>query len=484
MSNYDVIVIGSGAAGSVLAYRLARAGLSVLVLERGRRENTETFTHNEYEMMPRLYKNGGLQTTVDNDITILQGETVGGSTVINNAIWLRANLGHVLPAWERSGAHIDRARLEYAYADLERALKVTPIPPELMNAGTDIFSRGCRALGLSFKGLSHNRESCLGCGYCNYGCRYDRKTSMLVTFIPWAEARGAMVIDQAMDVRLVHSKGRVTSVEYTRFGRRYRARSERVVVCCGAIGSTELLLTSEIRTQKTIGDGFHLLGGALVVAEMEQRLDAFDRIGLTAMLSNTHEYVVETFFAPPAAFAVSLNGFGATHAQRMQRYAYMAQAGVMVGTEPTGRLRLGKNGIEIHYTLSGTDRERLVRGLQQLVRIYLAAGAKAVYPGLYSNVTVTKAEDVTRLVKAAHNEDLVFGSAHPQGGNIMSDDPRRGVVRSDFRVHGYANLYVADASVFPSNLWANCQATVMGMAYLAADSILGRREAPIGSPPA
>lgn len=482
MTHYDVIVIGSGAAGSVLAYRLARAGLSVLVLEKGAREDTATFAHNEFEMMPRLYKNAGLQTTVDNDIAILQGETVGGSTVINNAIWLRADLDRVLPSWAAHGAHVDRARLEHAYADLERALKVAPVPRELMNAGTDVFSRGCAALGLSVQGLSHNREACLGCGYCNYGCRYDRKTSMLVTFIPWAEARGARVIDQARDVRLIHDEGRVTSVEYTRFGRRYQARADTVTVCAGAIGSSELLLASRVRTQKRIGDNFHMLGGVLVVAEMEQRLDAFDRIGLTAIVGGTRDYVIETFFAPPAAFAVSLNGFAETHASRMQRYAYMAQAGVMVGTAPTGSIRLGKHGVEIRYELSATDRERLLRGLEQLVRIYLAAGAKAVYPALYDDVAITKPADLPLLQRVRRTEDLLFGSAHPQGGNVMSDDPRRGVVRSDFRVHGFANLFVADASVFPTNLWANCQATVMAMAYLAADSILRGRAEPATRP--
>ena len=50
----------------------------------------------------------------------------------------------------------------------------------------------------------------------------------------------------------------------------------------------------------------------------------------------------------------------------------------------------------------------------------------------------------------------------------MSEDVRRGVVGNDFKAHGYENLYVADASVFPTNIWANCQATVMAMSHYAA----------------
>ena len=53
----------------------------------------------------------------------------------------------------------------------------------------------------------------------------------------------------------------------------------------------------------------------------------------------------------------------------------------------------------------------------------------------------------------------------------MNEDPRKGVVGLDFRVHGYENLFVADASVFPTNIWANCQATVMAMSHHAATHV-------------
>lgn len=480
----DFVVIGSGAAGAVMAYRLALAGHSVLVLERGRRENTATFSQDEMDMVPRVYKEAGLQTSADHVVTFMQGATVGGSTVINNAIWLRADLERVLPAWAAHGAHIDRARLELAYSRVEAALKVQPIPADMMNEGTGTFIRGCKAMGLKPVRLAHNRVGCVGCGFCNFGCRYDRKTSMLVTFIPWAEARGAVVHDQVVNVSLVQETDAITAVEYWRFGRRHRVQPQAVIVACGGIGSSELLLRNRIRSQFPIGQGFHFLGGSLVAADVPERLDAFDKIGLTSMVddSDRPDFVIESFFAPPAAFAISLNGFMAHHAERMQRYAYSAEAGAMVGMSPTGRISLDGSKVRIDYTISSEDLARLRRGVKLLTQIFLAGGANAVYPGTYVDLTIARADEVNRIDElVTRPSDLLVGSAHPQGGNAMSSDPKRGVVGCDFRVHGYRNLFVSDTSVWPENIWRNCQATAMAMAYVAADFVLAGSSARVRS---
>ncbi|HSL68805.1 MAG TPA: GMC family oxidoreductase, partial [Longimicrobiales bacterium] len=76
----------------------------------------------------------------------------------------------------------------------------------------------------------------------------------------------------------------------------------------------------------------------------------------------------------------------------------------------------------------------------------------------------------TRLLKHIRNpEDLTLSSAHPQGGNPMSNNPELGVVDSQFRVHGHQNLFVCDASVFPTTIGINPQLTIMAFAEYFSD---------------
>jgi choline dehydrogenase-like flavoprotein len=478
MESFDVAVIGSGASGSVVAWQMVSCGARVVLIEKGSREQPETFSHNEFEMAPRLYKHGGLQTTVDNNVAILQGSTLGGSTVINNAIWLRADLDRVLPEWESRGARINPAGIEEGYSEFERLLGVVPVsadlPQGVANVSTTIFLNACQALNLKARRLLNNRTDCLGCGWCNYGCRYNRKTSTLVTLIPWAEEKGLRIMDRCSSVRLITKGNRVIQVECRRDSKLLTIAADRFVVCAGAIGSSEVLLSSGIKQNGQVGRGLHLLGGVVVNALMPNAVNGFDGIGLTAMTETADaDHIIETFFSPPGAFAITTAGWFEHHAHQMKPFANFIQAGVLVGTAPRGIVSLKRDGnCKIDFRFSTKELAALKRGIKQVARIFLAAGALSISPGTYQPLAIENEGDLGKVDLAVQQaSDLFLGSAHPQGGNPMSEDPKRGVVGPDFRIHGFRNVFVADASVFPSNIWANCQATVMAMAHYASKFI-------------
>jgi choline dehydrogenase-like flavoprotein len=469
---FDAIVIGSGASGSVMAYELARRGYEVALVERGRHEDPQTFEHEELAMFPRLYKQGGLQIAADNNTAIFQGCTVGGSTVINNAIWLRPELDRVLPEWEQHGASVPEDRLIAAYEALEDALEVSLIDRSCANPGTSLFLHGAGANG---ELLKNNRHECLGCGWCNYGCRYNRKTSMLVTFIPWAIERGVRVLDRVQDVRIKHRNGSATGVEGTRAGERVDLGADKVILCAGAIGSSAVLLQSKTNPGGNVGANFHVLGGVFITGDMAQVVDGFAGIGLTCTADLGANYVLESYFAPPLAFSVRLGGYLLSHFDRAERYRHFIDGGVMVGTDPQhGKVSLSGGNAKIELTPRGDDIAYLKQGIERMADIYFKAGAERVYPSTFKYLDLTPAnyrDVIDQQIKGI--DDVLFGSAHPQGGNVMNRDPARGVVDEDFEVHGTKGLYVADTSVWPSNIRANCQATAMAMSHYAAERVTG-----------
>ena len=250
----DAVVIGSGASGAVMAFELARRGMKVAVLERGAREDPHTFEHDELAQFGRVYKQGGLQLADDKDTVFIQGATVGGSTVINNAIWMRCD-ARPDPARLGGRGRADRprrarARLGRARDGPARAAGARR-PPR--TGARSSSSDGCESAGIPGEFLDNNRLGCIACGWCNYGCRYDRKTSMLVTYIPWAEGRGAEVIDRCDDVRVVTRDGRATGVEGTRDGTKVALDADRVDRLLRRDRLERLLLRSGITAGGRVG---------------------------------------------------------------------------------------------------------------------------------------------------------------------------------------------------------------------------------------
>jgi choline dehydrogenase-like flavoprotein len=181
----DYCIIGSGAAGGVLAYRLGVAtgtNSSICVLERGAYNSPlQDFSDDELRMIRMLYTEGGLQMSRTFDFTILQGESVGGSTVVNNAICLQ------MPdvsrnEWADFG--IDTTGLDKHYDLIKSEINIEELKPEAVNQRVEsLFSQGIAGYNASCNGsgrlsearrLAGNFSNCLGCGLCNIGCRRSR----------------------------------------------------------------------------------------------------------------------------------------------------------------------------------------------------------------------------------------------------------------------------------------------------------------------
>jgi choline dehydrogenase-like flavoprotein len=170
---------------------------------------------------------------------------------------------------------------------------------------------------------------------------------------------------------------------------------------------------------------------------------------------------------------------------RPDLYRHLASGGVLVPTQPVGRVFLSPmrrflprmfERAEYSFRLPDPDLATFVRGYQHLARIYLASGASRVFAPTHQRVEMRKPEDVSVLADALKDARAIagLGTAHPQGGCPLGDDDARDVLTPEFRVRGVENLFVVDASVFPSSMGINPMATIMAVADQAFRHVGGQ----------
>jgi choline dehydrogenase-like flavoprotein len=231
--------------------------------------------------------------------------------------------------------------------------------------------------------------------------------------------------------------------------------------------------------KSTAGRGVCFNMGSPITAEFGEELNSFDGVQISHYYRPPagSGYVMETWFNPVVSQALNMPGWLEDHRRNMSRFPYLTAAGVLVGTTKTGRIRNAlTGGADIDFTVGEKDVKTLVGALKLLSRIYLEAGAKRVMPSTFQFHEFTKESELSKLDDYIKNPGyLSIGSGHPQGGNALSGDPGKGVVDPTFRVHGFENLFVCDASVFPTATTVNPQLTVMALAEYAAPGMAAAR---------
>jgi choline dehydrogenase-like flavoprotein len=485
----EICIVGSGAGGGILAYELAAAGHDVLVIERGKYVEPRHFTDDEVGMIGKLYADGVMQQTQDFRFTVLQGSCVGGSTTVNNAVCFRTP-EPVLERWNdpaRHDAGLDLGELRASTDAIERFLTVQEQgPPAILNPSGERYIAGVRASGarLEAEPVRANIADCAGSGYCNIGCKWGRKLSMLETALPWAQARfpGRVRIVAECEVeRLVELSGKPKRIQALRAklsdGRGLTIKADRYVLAAGAVGSSYLMLRSGVGRGLPVGEHLCFNMGAPLTADLgDEPLNSYAGLQIShyGIPRDDRGYVFETWFNPPVSQALNMPGWFEDHYGNMRRYDRLMAVGVLVGTQGNAAVKKAlTGGADISYRPAAEDLRTLARGLTALGRILFEAKARRVLLNAYKYYEfrdfASLERDLPRI--CADADDITLGTGHPQGGNALSRDPKRGVVDEEFRVHGYANLHVCDASVFPSSLTVNPQLTVMSLAHYAASRI-------------
>ncbi|MEM9056360.1 MAG: GMC family oxidoreductase, partial [Pseudomonadota bacterium] len=342
----DFVIVGSGAAGGVLARELTAAGLDVVVLEQGRWLSEADFTHDELDVLFRGGLSGGsdqdntqsFRQNDDDEAVSVKGfqpawyaRTVGGSSVhFSGNYWRfrpldfkeKSLLGGI-PGTNFADWPVSYDELEPYYTRVDWEVGVSgapgpfdpprskpyPLPPMPVKSSGVLLEKGARKLGLNPQVAPvailpkpyRGRAPCINCGFCmGFGCETGAKSSSLSAMLPDAMASGRCELrTQATVYRIETDKrGRVSEVQYFDADGDQRAQKAKAVIVAGnGLETPRLLLMSESsRFPQGLANGSGMVGRNLmfnyhtsVNATFEHQLNEYKGIQCTRIVHDFYE---------------------------------------------------------------------------------------------------------------------------------------------------------------------------------------------------
>ncbi|MDH5172487.1 MAG: GMC family oxidoreductase [Gammaproteobacteria bacterium] len=511
--SFDVVIVGSGAAGSVIAAQAARAGKRTLLLEAGPARQLSDLASSQ--LWARKLKWAGAPVGEEGNLRIGHvfnaGWGSGGSALHHYAVWprLHENDFKVKSQYGRGmdwpleyrdlRPYYDRIQAEVGLSGDARAEKWRPPGDDYPMAPLPVFAQG-RVIGKGFAALGmatapiplavnstpyKGRKACLYDGWCDAGCPIGALANPLVTYLAWALEAGAELRNNATVTRVLHdSSGRkATGVEYCdAAGNRHRVNAGTVVLAAFAVQNARLLLASASdRYPRGLANSNDLVGRFLMThpahyiyglfAEETQphlgptggQLISHDRYPDKAkgQAYGSYQWIIATAAKPndllgmantrPDIYGPALDPF-------MRRAAKHFGNMVFVGEDlplEENRITLGAAKDEYGVPLAKTV-HNVTAPTDALCEQALAEG-KAVF-------------------KAAGADEPWNGprfGMHIFGGTVMGADPKTSVTDAFGRCHELDNLYVAGPGVFPGSGAVNPTFTIHALALRTAERLLG-----------
>ena len=485
----DLCVVGSGAAGAILAKEVAEAGYRVVVLEEGGYYQPPYFGHDVAQGLERLYFERGMRVTLGRStIFTMQGRLVGGTTVVNSAICFR------LPEWilsrwaDEFGLTVTAAELDEAFSRVEKNLNIKPVDEEVLGMNNLLFRRGCESLGIHSHPILRNERGCRACGVCLAGCPEGAKQSMDLTYIPWGLEAGMDVYANCRAERVMLKRGRALGVrgrfldprnDRPRF--RMEVHAKMTVVSAGTMASPVLLMKSGVPNRnRKVGRNLLNHPGTGIIGRFPEAVNAWEGAnqGYESSEWIREGIVLETVWAPPQFAAARTPGFGIPNLEIMQNLKHLASFGAMVRATTTGRVipQPGTLNPVIWYSINDHDLSLIARAMQRIAEVYFAAGAREIYPMVYGfpEVMTESAQASVFVERELTPQQFMLIGNHPMGTCRMGEDPANAVVNSHCESHEVENLFVCDGSIFPTAPGVNPQLSIMAFADLTARRIIPR----------
>ncbi|KAF9624894.1 hypothetical protein IFM89_015516 [Coptis chinensis] len=502
----DVVVVGSGSGGGVVAGVLSKAGYKVLVLEKGSYCARHNLSLLEGPSLDEMYERSGFLSTDDLNALILAGSTVGGGSTINWSASIQTP-NHVIKEWsEEYGLEL------FSGKSYKEALNIVCEKMEVQSHtkeegfNNEVLRRGCLELNYPVNNIPCNAPSDHYCGWCSLGCKDGKKKSTQETWLvdmvnsgngvilPKCEA-WKVLYDQKVGFRK-KSKGVV--FDFTDENGKKESHvvmSKVTIVACGALNTPALLIRSGLKNSK-IGRHLHIhpvimawgyfpTNASLVWPD--EKKNSYDGPIITAMSTTVANFdssgygaVIQTPSLHPGMFSILTPWVSSIdYKKRMSRYSRTAHIFALARDKGSGDVRQFPNSLT--YQFDSKDEKNLMNGLEKVLRILAAAGAEEIgthhLKGDRLNVKHASTKEFEKFISEASTRGIKdlsnpICSAHQMGSCRMGIDQKHSVVNQRGETWEVEGLFLADSSVFPTALGVNPMVTVQAISYCTAQSIL------------
>ncbi|MFN8310899.1 MAG: GMC family oxidoreductase [Chitinophagales bacterium] len=522
-TQFDYIVIGSGFGGSVSAMRLAEKGYSVLVIEKGKRWNTEDFPESNWNLkkylwMPALRFFGFQKLTFFKEVFVISGVGVGGGSLVyanthmmpkeafyQNKIWSHFKdwKAVLAPYFEKAKFMLgtDKFVKEYEEDHILREVANEMGHPDSFKPvdGVGVYlGDPDKETDPYFKGLGPMRKGCTECAGCMVGCRFHAKNTLDKNYLYLAEKYfGAQILAETHVTKIEHAATGYTihTESATSFLTKKQTTfsSKGLIVCGGVLGTMDLLLKQKLvfktlpRLSDTLGENI------LTNSEMLSGVMAADRklnhgVAISRVFSPDEHTNIEICKFPDGSGAMTRlgvmaagNGSPAVRTAKMFGNIFRHPLQFLRSLFSTNVARHGVIFL-IMQTLENAMRMKLKKGFfgyslsmenssNQRVPTYIPVGQDALY---------RYAKKVNGVPMNAFSEVFfnLASTAHILGGCPMGKTAEEGVVDDFFRVHGYDNMYILDGSVMPCNLGVNPSLTITALSEYAMAHVPVKEQRP------
>jgi choline dehydrogenase-like flavoprotein len=500
---YDVVIIGTGAGGGTMAQALAATGARILVLERGDYVPQEADNWSPAAVWKDLrYRTR--ESWVDSDGEAFHPYThynVGGNTKFWGSVMYRLRredfqaLEHadgVSPAWpidyETLAPYYDRAERLYhvhgATGDdpTEPPRSDYPYPAVPHSAGMDRIICRLRGMGLHPSALPlglinpGEADGCQLCNTCNsFPCRIKAKSDAEVCGIAAAlDSPGVTLWTNTTALRLIPDATgrRLDAVEIDRSGSRMTVRAGLFVVSCGAVNSAALLLRSGNGQGLANSSG---LVGRRYMAHLATMMQGFHPLRKNDTVFQKTVAINDYYLrGPHGRYPLGqIQSQGRTHGVMAKVVGdTMSFAGLTAEPIPLWAydfwVSRGVDWLAMSEDLPRDDNRVTVDGQG---RIHLRYQPNNLRPhGELVRVTqrILRRLGFWKVMTHSHK---MRNTTHQCGTLVFGDDPKTSVLDPYCRTHDVGNLFVVDASFFPSSAAVNPGLTIVAQALRVADHI-------------